>query len=224
MLVLSGRSWRQHPAVSTTGRRWPISTGFASAESGRSGTEGRSARVLSLAEIAACGHWSSSPHCSSCAPALLRIRPVRSSPIGSAASRSLALKACLAAAPRAVHRRAIVRSPTTRPMPTVAIGLPSRANGSRCHPTRSCSVPTTRPGAALPACAIMTGIRSCGVLSEPPKAEGKCTITTGDPAVILRSAPLSALGPILGAARKLPTCRLAYHTTAASLNTLRRGR
>src|SRR6516165_5940540 len=58
-------------------------------------------------------------------------------------------------------------------MPTVAIGSPPRASGSRSRPTRSCSAPTIRLGAASPACVITTGIRSCAALSEPPKAEGK---------------------------------------------------
>src|SRR5271157_469982 len=56
-------------------------------------------------------------------------------------------------------------------MPTVVIGSPPRASGSRYRPTRSYSAPTIRPGTASPACAITTGIRSCAVLSEPPKAD-----------------------------------------------------
>ena len=173
LLVLQGRPRRRDPAVPAAGRRWPIRVAFASAAAGQSCAVGATAAVVHLPGIGCGGHLSSSPHCFSCASALQRTRPRPNLPIGFAASKSPAPRARRAAVSRAVHRRAIVRSRTTRQMPTVAIGSPPRASGSRYRPTRYCSVPTTRPGAALPACAMTTGIRSCVVLSEPPRAEKK---------------------------------------------------
>ena len=117
-----------------------------------------------------------------------------SSPIGFAASRNPALREQWAAASDAAHRSEIAKRPTTRRMATAAIGSPSRASESRCPPTRSCSRPTTQPDAASAACATATGIRLYAVLSEPQRAEGKCTFATTDK--VPKNAPCRAISGI----------------------------
>jgi len=101
-----------------------------------------------------------------------RIRPKQSLPIGSAASRSPARRKGQAIACHAAHRREIVKRRTTRRMPRVAIGSPSRMSGSKFRPIRSCSAPTTQQGAASLACVTTMDIQSCAALSGLPK--GNC--------------------------------------------------
>jgi hypothetical protein len=173
LLVLQGRPWRRDPAMPAAGRRWPICIAFARTAAGQSCTAGGTTAVADLPGIGCGGHPSLSPHCFFCAAALRRTRPRPNLPIGFAASKSPAPRVRRATVSRAAHRPAIVRSRTTRPMPAVAIGSPPRVSGSRYRPTRSCNALTTRPDAASPACAMITGIRSCAVLSERPRAERK---------------------------------------------------